>query len=265
VFAVTSTDRNTGCWSSADTKKVQAVIGVMRQRYSLERNLPLFSFGASSGGSFVWGQALRGEIDGAIIQIMSVNAQKKYTSVPVIFSSMPRDLLTAKAMQKDSSTQFQKHPNNSIYEECLPLRVTQAYLQDRVDGISSEAARFITEVLRRHHHIQGFTEATELKIKKTIQREGELWGPNGRYTTEGYLIKDPTQSDWRDALTIEAEKSTETRSILKGLVLTPGRSPLAKSLHRAWAYHEYCSDNIPDNLDWLQRRHSVSGNAGERI
>ena len=58
------------------------------------------------------------------------------------------------------------------------------------------------------------------------------------------FIHDPTVSDWRNVLlAIHPDSSSE--SVLWGrFPLAPGQSPLAKAFHRAWAFHEYCSEAV---------------------
>ena len=38
--------------------------------------------------------------------------------------------------------------------------------------------------------------------------------------------------------------------------LTPGISPLAKALHRAWAMHEYCSETVNHSLNFFEGKNN---------
>lgn len=240
VMAVSSADRRSGCWSGPDVARVQFALKLMLQRHNLTRGRhPIISFGASSGGSFVWGQILRKEVDGGLIQIMSVDSKRYKGTVPVVLSSMPRDVHTAKAMQKNVEDMSLLYPSNVRYEECFPLPVDTSYLMSNVPRLRQEQAAFVVEVLIKHSHLEWTT--TPLQVNST-------------QTFGWFFKKDPTQSNWRDALQSEAQNSSYSNKLLQGLVLTKGRSPLAKSLHRAWAFHEYCADNIQSDISWVEQR-----------
>lgn len=141
---------------------------------------------------------------------------------------------------------------------CQPLPVTVDYLWHRVTGMTKQAAHVIVTNLVQDGHIN---------------------------STSGLLVVDPTTSNWRDILlandqpTPESLKQTSSsssstlwlsspntnyqvrndpnqqqQSCLWGVFdLTPGRSPLAKALHRAWAVHEYCSEAVDRALDFFER------------
>lgn len=63
-----------------------------------------------------------------------------------------------------------------------------------------------------------------------------------------YFAKDPTQSNWRDIL-----QSACGSVCLEHQSLAPGQSPLAKALHRAWAFHEYCSEVVLTALEYFEK------------
>ena len=103
------------------------------------------------------------------------------------------------------------------------------------------------------------------------------------------MIVDPTKSNWRDLLLQQQQQDATTKDgmvtipqslqqqqqqplvfakklsttttttksnnvLLWGTFdLTPGMSPLAKALHRAWAMHEYCSESISPALDFFEQ------------
>jgi hypothetical protein len=233
VVAINSTDRKSGCWSDSesDTSFVQVALQVIRTKYKL-LNLPLFSLGTSSGGHFVWKMACRGEIDGAVIQVMSVDISKCSSSLkdhpaPIVLNAMRRDRNTFDAMYKN----FQQlesivKKDYVTFQECSPLIVSRDYLMNRLPFIDAEMATSIVIALNNSGFIDSET---------------------------GYLIKDPTAPDstWRNVLLDYFRMNSHDL----GLVLEKGRSPLGKALNRAWAFHEYCADYIAPNLKWMEHRY----------
>lgn len=69
---------------------------------------------------------------------------------------------------------------------------------------------------------------------------------------DGVLLKDPTRSTWRQVLQrSDASGRSDTEAYCPPdadacLPLRAGLSSLAKALHVAWAFHEYCSDVVDD-------------------
>lgn len=249
VVAISSSDRVTGCWGQADNYRVRESLKIIARRYHRAAVTPwnVISFGASSGGSFVWGQVQRGEVDGAIIQIMALDVTRGHLKrIPMVLSSMPRDHLTSKAMAQNANVLNNRQAEHVLYQQCKPLPVSVEYLVERVDNMDEHLANFIMSALYKYNHVN---ISTQIENKSAVSTTGYR-----RPGLSGYLIKDPTQSDWRDALHREAALLSPDESILKDVVLTKGKSPLAKALHRAWAFHEYCSDNIAENIDWLESK-----------
>jgi hypothetical protein len=146
---------------------------------------------------------------------------------------------------------------------CTELSVTPQYLYDHVYGLTMDGAQTIVNQLINSHYL-------------------DFTSPHSQYI----LIKDPTKTPWRDVLlrvpapantsklpkefldTVElrrrqhkqqATSKTPAKSIPPQQTflwdvyeLTPGYSSLAKALHRAWAFHEYCSDGVAKALDLFE-------------
>ena len=89
-------------------------------------------------------------------------------------------------------------------------------------------------------------EASEVLVS-TLERAGHV------DPSSGMLRVDPTRSSWRSVLS--PKNSTHW---LDEFALEPGKSPLAKALHRAWAFHEYCSEAIVPALRFFERYHHPS-------
>ena len=241
VVAVSSHDRKSGCWGGkVDIKRVSAVLDHLQAMYLVGVVLPTFAYGCSSGGAFVWNLAQKRSVSGIIIQVMpvQVNAQLRMSQhpIPVVFNSMPRDKETSKAMRgsalklKILYTEFffseSKASEYINFKECNPIPVDVEYLTNRLrhTNISRIDAEAIISVLKQAGYVD---------------------------LNSSYLVKDPTllHNDWRT----ELKKHPKTSNLLKArsIILTRGKSPLAKALHRCWAFHEYCSDYLKDDLLWL--------------
>jgi hypothetical protein len=145
-------------------------------------------------------------------------------------------------------------------DSCRSLPVTVDYLWNRVPGMTMEVSKIIVDTLIKANHID----------------------PNNNFP----LIVDPTKSNWRDLLLQQQDAATSkdgkvnipkslqqqqqqqnqsfgaakmlTTTTTKSNMLwgtfdlTPGISPLAKALHRAWAMHEYCSESIDPAMDFFE-------------
>mmetsp|Transcript_7894 Transcript_7894/g.13311 ORF Transcript_7894/g.13311 Transcript_7894/m.13311 type:complete len:158 (+) Transcript_7894:2-475(+) len=149
---------------------------------------------------------------------------------------MPRDSRTAsgmlansQALQRLYSLYFDNNTQGAsmiTVKDCLPIPVTVEYLTSRLHylNITSSDAEDIIFVLKA----KGFID-----------------------NSDNFLLKDPTDrfNDWRSAL----QRDSRSKAVLQSreIVLTPGKSALAKALHRCWAFHEYCSDYLEDNIRWL--------------
>ena len=104
---------------------------------------------------------------------------------------------------------------------CGLLHVTTTYLIQRVPYMTVKAAEELISKLKQADHIDSFSNM---------------------------LHVDPTSSDWRSI--VSPNNSTHW---LDKFDLKPGYSPLAKALHRAWAFHEYCSEAVVPALTFLEQ------------
>jgi len=157
---------------------------------------------------------------------------------------MPRDKATTRkatqnyqALCTDLPTTM-NNPSKSDWivldtTRCSSLPVTVGFLVQRVPGMNVEAAAMLVEVLREANHIDKDTQ---------------------------HLIVDPTRSNWRDLLLQKENRMSGVSSSSNAFyyhgkfALQPGYSPLAKALHRAWAFHEYCSEVVIPALEFFEKR-----------
>ena len=243
VVVVTSRDRRSGCWGNKeDTKQVSDVLDFLQTTHTQVSALPVLAYGCSSGGAFAWRFAQQGQIAGVIIQVMSVSIRPNLWAAkhpfPVVFNAMPKDKDTTEAMHNNAdslinlyATYFGNVTAASeliVVKDCTALPVTISYLMNRLYyiNISIIDAEAIIRVLKQSGYLDNLTNL---------------------------LLKDPTniQNDWRSIL----QRDPKTNSILakRSIILTKGKSPLAKALHRCWAFHEYCSDYLTDDLAWFKK------------
>ncbi|CAB9500781.1 expressed unknown protein [Seminavis robusta] len=237
VLAVTSQDRKSGCWGQQDTAHVQdAVEYIWKQVLELQtpqqpQHGRLWAFGASSGGRFAAQLAVEGIVQGAMVGVMSLGSAliKKWmqqSQPPIYLAPMPRDKRTLQGTLQDYSDMTRINNQNNLHKHaildtdtCTPFPVTAVYLHQRVPHMTLIMAQQIVTELQTSGHMDA---------------------------TTGMLLKDPTKSDWRDIL-----KATCGGECLHNQPLGPGVSPLAKALHRAWAFHEYCSEATLKALDFF--------------
>jgi len=283
VLAVTSSDRKRGCWGGPhDIRRVRTALDEFRGRIisssalrSRRNNptsahhrpaLPVVAVGASSGGRFAAHLAADGVADAAIVMVMGLGdhlrtrllgrmGSASVSPPPIFLAPMKRDERTARAVRNDwevmraASTSLVVSSNNGRRsnhgegypvvldeETCAPLAVTAPYLHGRVPSLGLSDSAAIVDALTGAGHLD---------------------------RTTALLVKDPTSSDWRDVLRRECggsggdndEKGDMRMSgCLQNQPLGPGKSPLAKALHRAWAFHEYCSEVVGPALDCIEQR-----------
>jgi hypothetical protein len=271
ALAVTGYDRRGGCWGDPpDGNRIQHAL----HRFITETHPelfedgipPVFAIGASSGGAMAARLLAKDLVDGALVMVMSLsqNLQETLaglsskTKKSLYLAPMTRDQGTAKKVRANHAFLTQRHDNalTVVLDEtsCRPLPVTADYLWNRVPGMTKDAAAVIVDVL--------MNEANHLDPATNM------------------LMVDPTTSNWREFVLAKnfdenrrpfmpeslrkaiQNRSNERNDIKKNdpdsllwntFDLTPGKSPLAKALHRAWAFHEYCSESVPLALDLFQK------------
>ena len=265
VIAVTSQDRKRGCWSKSDMPHIQhALQHIIRKIQEQQppkggsRGFPILAFGASSGGRFAAQLAVRQIVDAAMVGVMSLgqelvqkwidmglddNHRQKKKRPPIYLAPMPRDKRTTTGSMEDYERMILARTTDvvprAIHDSpvrldtttCVPMPVTATYLNQRVPHMSFAMAEMVVDALTSSSHIDA---------------------------ASGMLTKDPTQSNWRDILQEQCGGSRNKNIIiqdngcLEQQPLGPGVSPLAKALHRCWAFHEYCSEVTLKALAFFQ-------------
>ncbi|KAL4426995.1 hypothetical protein ABPG77_009556 [Micractinium sp. CCAP 211/92] len=225
VIAVSSFDRETKCWHntaasrSEDLQRVPDILRAVMKEEGLSE-LPLLSFGASSGGSFALRVgALMPEVKGVVSQITPVN--------PSIFKGLdrpfPPTIFVHMAERDPSKAETVAAALGVLKESGTPaaeIRVgprpcTPEFLQ-RSPLIPQKMARSIVDAL---------TEA-------------------GLLDEGGYFIEDPrrTGKQWRDLL----------KPLVGELSLEADVSQVAELFNVAYARHELIGDTTDVSLAWLE-------------
>lgn len=219
--AVSCINRKSGCWSNPDFARIETVL----QHELFADYKTRYAIGASSGGSFAAQLLVRNTVQGALVMVMNlskdvVDKLTKYPK-PIFLAPMPRDKRTTSAAVQNYQELNVLNSGMIVLDTttCGSLPVTSYYLQQRVPGMTKDMAQLLINELTQAKHIDS-----------------------------QMLIVDPTQSNWRDIIS-----PNNTTYWLNKFLLKPGYSPLAKALHRAWAYHEYCSEVVAPALEFFER------------
>eukprot|EP00592_Proboscia_alata_P006576 CAMPEP_0194359574 /NCGR_PEP_ID=MMETSP0174-20130528/6829_1 /TAXON_ID=216777 /ORGANISM="Proboscia alata, Strain PI-D3" /LENGTH=387 /DNA_ID=CAMNT_0039130535 /DNA_START=44 /DNA_END=1207 /DNA_ORIENTATION=- len=246
VLAITSQDRKSGCWSAKqDMPNVRTALVDFRKLIALQQLKSsvdvVLAFGASSGGRFAAEVAAVGLADAALVMVMSLgpsltnrfiemgkgkDKNKTARMPPIYLAPMPRDVRTTAAAKNEYATIMAASIQGDAplvldTTTCVPFAVTAEFLNERVPLMKKDAAELIVKSLINAGHLD---------------------------TASRNLLEDPTKSNWRDVLKEECGDAC-----LQNQVLKQGHSPLAKALHRAWAFHEYCSEVIIIAVGFFER------------
>ena len=235
-IAVSSINRVRGCWSmKQDVPRIESVLKYWREEKMIQQYVGggnnVFAIGASSGGAFAAELLTRDIVQGSLVMVMSLsnNVMQKMRQhpKPIYLAPMPRDANTMQhVMQnyKDCDDSIMKEYIILDRTSCDSLPVTIEYLIQRVPGMTAEMGNNLIQQLKQAKHID---------------------------TISNMLIVDPTKSKWRDIITSKSTAKNKTHW-MDIFDLTPGYSPLAKALHRAWAFHEYCSEVVVPALRFFE-------------
>ena len=234
--AISSIDRKSGCWSAArDVVRIEAVLkhSFLSQFIKTTSSdndgsniIPrIIAIGASAGGAFAAELVTRDIVDSALIMVMSLSngvvTKLRNSPKPIYLAPMSRDIGTMKRVMKNYHD-LESVTNFIILDTttCDSFPLTTRYLIERVPGMTTDAGNELICLLK-----------------------------NGGYIdlTNDRFILDPTKSNWRTFI------SPTNDTYWHKFVLTPGYSPLAKALNRAWAFHEYCSETVVPALTFFEK------------
>ena len=230
ILAVTSQNRQSGCWTNPDMSKIRTALEEF-QALIPEKVSSVIAIGASSGGGFATEVAANGNSKAALVMVMSLGPvlrerlMKMGDNMPLVYlAPMPHDIRTTSKAKTDyeEMTKILGDSLRVVFDEttCVSLPVSPDFLNERVPHMRRGMAAKIVKALAEAKHLD----------------------------SNLFFTRDPTRSNWRDVL-----KESCGDSCLENQSLEPGLSPLAKALHRAWAFHEYCSEVIEKALDFFEK------------
>jgi len=234
-----------GCWSNKDIPRIQTVLNYWSEQHQYQFHYhkhPVYAIGASSGGSFASQLLVNNIVNGALVMVMSLtnNVVKRLKEEPfklLYLAPMPRDINTLTRCQQNyhdlitPSTSSTSNRNKEYIRldktTCKSIPVTTSYLIQRIPHMTNNHANQLIHLLKQVNHID---------------------------KTTNMLLVDPTKSNWRDILIPIKNSSTNKKSMywLDLYDLSPGKSKVAKALHRSWAYHEYCSEVVLPALRFFE-------------
>ena len=245
VIAASSKDRaGTRCWSvktpgqdDDDGAAVRRAIHTIVERELPRQKLPLFAFGASSGGSFVQTLPLYApEMVAVVAQIapgLTVISPEGFrmppSKTPTAFSHMPRDASTAKKIRGAVKTLKQLHIATEEWE-AHPLPVPDTFFAERIEAVQGDQSMALVQALRKGGIIDLNTEM---------------------------LRTDPRDGRWRHALRNDPAASQVIAEL--GDSLVADESPIAEELNVAWATHELSAAHMPQILAWLMMQGKAGG------
>ena len=258
AIAMSSSNWSTKCWNAFDITPVALVLNELGHRFSQaeaeERGatatkspLPLYAFGASSGGAFVSSLAnpLRSRfgihLDGFVSQIaarlpLQTEEQQEDPNLCKVYITMNRDEETnrrAKLRMRECISVDVDHNNTSTNADsgeleskrCKHIRlttlpVTPSYFADRIPEIS---------------------QAESEQMVKVLTEEEYLLPPFGT------PVEDPRKSQiWSDALW--SASSPLLRFQERGDLLVADKSPIFEVMNVAWGFHEMSRDGVREAL-----------------
>ena len=219
------------CWSVTDGPRVARVL----EEVNRDIHLPIYAFGASSGGSFVssvLGPVLSAAADeaetnhghrrlnGYISQIAAPNGDQQLESIPSVFITMNRDGRTdQRAAETVQTLRSRQVPVQHI--RLPPLPITPDFFTERIGPqySSAERSQRMVESLRDHGWVDDDKE-------------------------DGLLTRDPRQhSDWRQVLAPFASEVGDS--------MVADESALSEVLNCAYGMHEMSRDGVREALTFL--------------
>lgn len=243
-MAVTSADR---CWGQQDFDRVEKAVAHVYTSEGLDPALPLYAFGASSGGEFVGALAGtstvgREKLKCRIPQIMGISddtvfstlgpdgKEATWTAPPTVFIHMPvRDKMTAEGV---AMTRMSMRASGVPVAEfhCKPLPITDNFFAERMDNVTLQQSKALSGALRK---------ASLLDV-------------------DGQLRADPRREPyvWRQALLQTGVPQALEDSLEADL------SGLSEEMNVAWAAHEMCASFASEMLEFCENPAEACKNHG---
>jgi alpha-beta hydrolase superfamily lysophospholipase len=285
VVAVTASSKG-GCWGGTnDLEGIKRVLEGFRNHLMVHNtdredyqemvhelmtdyaDPTIYALGASSGGSMAAKLVANGIAESAAVMVTSLNNEllDGISSLPeppgrkLYLAPMTRDKGTAHRVRRNYAYWMEEHSRSThdvLLDEtsCVPLPVTANYLWNRVPGMTLEAAEVIVEVLLEYKHLDPSTMKFIVDPTRSNWRDlflqGDIPIPNSLRLSQ--QEQEEGEGNQENANKNKSFEETSSMMLWETFDLTPGISPLAKALHRAWAMHEYCSEIVELALDYFE-------------
>jgi hypothetical protein len=217
AVAFTSSDFFSRCWSGADLEPVKKSF----TKLDFDRRLPLFAFGASSGGSFVTILPRAVPVGGVIVEISPGDPSASDLAVPAAFVYMPRDVSWAStAAVERMRADLTRRSIPSIAFQVRPFNFTPRIFADRLpEFFSGQSSRIVFEAVVASKFVD----------------------------TDGWMSADPRRSGIVDKM-IDMIKTKRLVPEKQHELL---RENVAELANAAWASHEMTRDHVMEALDFL--------------
>lgn len=214
------------CWRSIDGPRVAQVLQylVTHEFHNNRDDLPIFAFGASSGGNFVSSilpfalKEVQLNLAGYISQIMAPAPTSLFADeIPAVYITMNGDPRTEERAKKVvNDLQQKKIAARQIRIGPIPLQ--DNFFARRIDTIDEATSRALVKALLDANLVD---QTTRL------------------------LLDNPRTADWRTVL-----RQVVTHYGIKDN-LVADQSPISEVLNVAYNQHEMTRDGVPDALDFL--------------
>lgn len=252
AVATSSSNWRSKCWSGFDVTPVALVLNELWHRFSEDNKavnstttsilgkerLPVYAFGASSGGAFV--SSLAGplqsrfgiRLNGFISQIAAEPTNPKQdlqepNDLCKVYITMNKDTnVDNAAKNRVKECQSSKHKHRCQHIRLPPLEIKPKYFSERIEQIVDKESYDIVKVLTR----------------------GGFISPD-----KGELYRDPrlTHKDWSRALKKESSaKNSNLDFASRGDALISNQSPIFEVLNVAWGQHELSRDGVKEALEF---------------
>lgn len=230
VISISSQDRQSKCWNlRGDIETVMSILSEFKKEHHIE-SLPLYAFGASSGGQFVGAMgtdsafSTKLNLKGVIVQISAIGIDSKQLSqklsVPVMYIPMARDQRLLEIVREQMSVLKKEDPNTiSRVCEVKALPIDSMYFHQRIGG---KVTKEISE-----------------KIYDGLNEKGHL-------DKDGFLMADPRRSSWRDIV----KKSVDLGILSDGL--KADSSPISEEMNVAFAMHELAAQCTEEMMGFIE-------------
>jgi hypothetical protein len=222
VVALSSQHREHKCWSTEqDGPRAAKVLSEFSTRFSVDKKeqIPIFAFGASSGGFFVsqLGSAMMEQqglvLDGFLSQISAKTSPVEVECT--VYITMNRDTKTDENARDIVGNNDEKNAKKK-HIRLPPLSLSPTYFSDRIPSISQEVSSHIYTALLENGYLDQDTK---------------------------FLIQDPRGSQWRSLVGPLLTSSQDDS-------LQADQSPIGEVLNVAYGLHEMAREGVKEGLEF---------------